>query len=131
MTSTITPTYLTFTEAGSDKFYLIVPLPGGTESLIAYGPRSPNAAGQWSKRALKFATAKEREKLREGYQPAKNSDLPRPALIEMLSQVQRHTGSAASLDPEGNIILGAGSAVPPTTGPKRPKSSKDRVNVWI
>ena len=130
--SMIQPKYLMCTEGNSDKFYIIVPLPGNTEALTGYGSRAPNTKGTWSKRALSYAHSKEREKIREGYIGARTSDIPRPALAQMLSEIQRAIGSAVSLDSSGNIVIGASGSPSPAaaSAPRRPKSG-DRVKVWL
>jgi len=126
------PTYLTCTEGSSNKFYIVCDLQDG-KALIGYGANRQGIAGTWAVKPLAEALKKRREKDSKGYQIADDMSVPRDAKVELLNQVKRHFGSAATFEIGGQISVDVGSAPigPVTARPKRAKSSKDRINVWL
>lgn len=126
-----TPDYLHSTVNGSDKVYVICPLPN-KKVLIGWGERSPGSSGTWKVYPEAHGSKKRAEKTGKGYKPCPHTTIPQPMMQEMLQTFQREAGIKGSLMTDGSIEAGAGAApaAPKAAGPKRPKG-KDRINVWI
>jgi hypothetical protein len=131
--SEITSVCLRYTQGSSNKFYIILYLPNG-QAVIGYG--AMGAAGNWTSRGARDAQAKEREKLRDGYQRTVASNFSPDVWNTLLTHLRATYRQAAPVAGRPGVFRlepGTSGGTPqaaPSAAPKR-AAARDRINMWL